>query len=602
MKKKFLSLISLLSLLSFLAIFTQRANADVNYDINDMDVTAEVNRDGSLMMHREIYYDFDSDAHGVFYTQNLGKKQSLSNIKVKVDGKNIVPAKNGDNNTYQLTKDGNSYRFKVFHSINEDQKVRVEYSYRILNAITNYKDTAELNFKIIGNGWDTDINNARVTVLFPGKVKGLKAWAHGPLNGQTQVLPNQGKIIMTVDHLSGDTGIEVHSIFPPAITSANMNFVNKNRKKAVEKQEAILANEANQRRQEGNVINVGLLIIVAISSIWVIISGFFGKKIGSRPRKWKELVHNYEIPDISPVAAQILDEASEPDTKAFTAYLMQLAGKHKIKIEDYRTRIRKKTAYRITVVDDSILQDDLLNFLFNKVGDGKSFTTKDLRDYTSRKLGKKYEKWRDRQYKLVEDANFFDAKLETRKYHRRMFMISGVIVSVVALVLALYRSDDFPPILDVAVVCGMILVVLEFIAFFVGNKRMSIYTQKGALETDKVRGFKKMLDDIGNFKMKDVGDLILWEDIMPYAVAFGLSKKVLKELKVEFSDEELANTPFILYGPFYSSSSDGFARSFDNSFSSGVSVGSSSSVSGGSGGFSSGSSGGFGGGSGGGAF
>lgn len=601
MKKKFLSLIGLLGLIGFLTIFTHQADADVDYDIDNMNVTAQVNRDGSLTMHRQIYYSFDSDAHGVFYQQNLNKKQSLSDIRVKVDGKNVMPANNGHNNTYQLNKNGSSYHFKVFHRIDEDQKVKVEYSYKILNAITNYKDTAELNFKIIGNGWDTDIAQARATVLFPGKVKNLKAWAHGPLNGQTQVLPKQGKIVMTVENLPGDTGVEVHSIFPTSVTAANLNFVNQNKKKAIEQQEATLANEANQKRQRGNFINIGLLLITIVSSLGVIIFSFLGKPIGSQPRKWKELAHNYAIPDISPVAAQILDEAAEPNTKAFTAYLMQLAGKHKIKIGDYQSGMRKKTAYRITVVDSNVLQDDLLKFLFNKVGDGKSFTTKELRKYTSRKLGKRYEKWRDRQYDLVEDANFFDPKLEDQRSKRRTFLISGIVVSVVAWVIALFRFEDFSSVLAACILGGIILIILEFIAFFIGNKKMSIYTQKGALETDNVRGFEKMLDDIGNFKMKDVGDLILWEDIMPYAVAFGLSKKVLKELKVEFSDAELAGTPFVLYGPFYSSGSDGFAKSFDNSFSEGVSVGSSS-VSGGSGGFSGGSSGGFGGGSGGGAF
>lgn len=565
-----------------------------------MNVTAKVNRDGSLTMHRKIDYEFDSDAHGVFYQQNLTKKQNLTGVKVKVDGQNVVPSNSGKNNTYQLTRNGKSYRFKVFHRIDEDDNVKVEYSYKILNAITNYKDTAELNFKIIGNGWDTDIDQAKATVIFPGKVKDLKAWAHGPLNGQTQVLPNQGKIIMTVDNLPGDTGVEVHSIFPTSVTSANMNFINQNKKAAIEKQEANLATEANRRRQRNNYINWGLLAVAVISSISVIIVGFFSKKVGYWPRKWRDLAHNYEIPAVSPVAAQILDEADKPDTKAFTAYLMQLAGKHKIKIEDYQSGMRKKTNYRITLVDASLLQDDLLNFLFKKVGDGESFTTKDLRKYTSRKLGKRYEKWRDRQFELVEDAGYIDAEVEERKDNRRTFMVVGIVVSIVLWGIAIFRFADVVSVGSFILV-GAILLILEFVAFFVGNKRMSIYSEKGALEADQVRGFEKMLDDIGNFKMRDVGDLILWEDIMPYAVAFGLSKKVLKELKIEFSDAELASTPFIAYGPFYSTGSDSFERSFEHSFSSGASAGASS-VSGGSGGFSGGSSGGFGGGSGGGAF
>lgn len=40
-----------------------------------------------------------------------------------------------------------------------------------------------------------------------------------------------------------------------------------------------------------------------------------------------------------------------------------------------------------------------------------------------------------------------------------------------------------------------------------------------------------MLADIGNFKAKNIGELIFWEDVMPYAVTFGLSKLVIKQLK-----------------------------------------------------------------------
>ncbi len=254
MKRKYLSLI-ILSLFSFLAIFTHQVNADVDYSISNINVVAKVNRDGSLSMHRKIYYDFDSDAHGLLYRQNLNKNQKLSNVQVKVNDKKVALKNSQQNNTYQLTHKGASYRFKVFHNINEDDNVKIEYSYKILNAITNYKDTAELNFKIIGNGWDTDTDNAKVTVLFPGKVPDLKAWAHGPLNGQTEVLPKQGKIIMKASDVPGDVGIEVHSIFDPAVTSKNTNIVNKNKKKAIEKQEAQLAIEANKKRQRRVYLN-----------------------------------------------------------------------------------------------------------------------------------------------------------------------------------------------------------------------------------------------------------------------------------------------------------------------------------------------------------
>lgn len=597
--KKHFKWIFMICLTLLMTFFVNQVKADVDYDISNMNVTAKVNRDGSLTMTREIVYAFDSDAHGVYYQQNLNKNQSISNIKVKVNSQDITASNNGKNNTYQLYRKQNSYRFKVFHNINEDDTVRIEYSYKILNAITNYKDTAELNFKIIGNGWDTDIDHARATVLFDGQVKGLKAWAHGPLDGYTRVLPKAGKIIMTADDVPGDVGIEVHAIFPTKVTSANMNYVDQNKKKAIEKQEAKLAAQANQRRQRRSYFSIGLIVVSLISGIGVIFKGLFGKGKGEHPQKIRTLVHNYEIPDVDPVTAQILDNANEPDTHAFTAYLMQLAGKHKIKIESFKTKRLKRTAYRVSLVDSSILEDDFLNFIFKKVGDGHSFTTLELKNYTSKKLGKAFDKWREKRYDAVFAQGYLSDDLEQSRSHNRTMLISGIIISVMAWIISLFVLGSVTTAFSMLIISGIVVIVLEFVAFFAYNRKMTLYTVKGAEETNKVRGFEKMLDDIGNFKMKDVGDLILWEDILPYAVAFGISKKVLQQLKLEFGADELATTSFIYYSGFYDSS-DSFERSFERSFSSGVSTG--SSVSGSSGGFSGGSSGGFGGGSGGGAF
>lgn len=92
----------------FICCFYANCQSRRHYDITDMNVTAKVNR----------------------------------------DGQNVVPSNSDKNNTYQLTRYGKSYRFKVFHRIDEDDNVKVEYSYKILNAITNYKDTAELNFNL----------------------------------------------------------------------------------------------------------------------------------------------------------------------------------------------------------------------------------------------------------------------------------------------------------------------------------------------------------------------------------------------------------------------------------------------------------------------
>ena len=598
MKKFFYLVIETLILLVSVIFFTKPVLADVNYDITNVDVTARVNSNGSLSMERRITYKFDDDAHGVFYRQNLASNQDLKDPQVRiVSGKKSQPvlaSNNHENNTYELSNSDQGYRFKVWHNVRDGDKFTVIYTYEITNAIINWKDTAELNFKIIGNGWDTDLDSVRVGIIFPGPVKDLKAWAHGDLSGQITVNPAKGNIIMTAANVSGDEGIEVHSIFPTTVTSQNKNIRKQDHKKYVLNQEAKFAREANERRQRSRTLGLGVLIVSGLLSIVTIIRGVTLKKLGVKPQKEKQLPRNYDIPSVSPVMAEILDTDDKPSSRALTAHLMELAVKKKLKITPIK--VRRRTYYEISLLDKTILETNpLLRYLFDNVGDRQSFTTYKLKKHRSSKLSKVFVKWQKEKIQEANRLGYFDKKIKVKKSNNLVLMIILLVLSGMGILGSFFSNEGSIALFIVA----LILLALAIVSVIYSNQKLTPYTAKGAEETNKVRGFKKMLDDIGNFKMREVGELALWEEIMPYAVALGVSKKVLEELRLEFGDK-IDDTDLIFWGPFYNDGKDGFASNFNSSFNSGANL--NSSVSGASGGFSGGSSGGFGGGSGGGAF
>lgn len=585
-------------LIALTIIFTKPALADVDYDITNVDITAHVNTNGSLLMERRIIYKFDDDAHGVFYQQNLTNNQELKNQQVRIiSGKNSQPVVQSDshaNNTYELSHGDHGYRFKVWHNVTDGDKFTVIYTYEITNAIINWKDTAELNFKIIGDGWDTDLDNVRVGIFFPGPVKDLKAWAHGDLSGQITVNPEKGNIIMTAANVSGNEGIEVHSLFPTAVTSQNKNIRDQNHKKYVLNQEAKFAREANERRQRSRIFGLGALALSGLFSLFIIIKSFTLKKSGVKPKKEKQLPRNYDLPRVSPVMAEILDIDNKPSSRSLTAYLMELAVQKRIEIDP--VKVRRKTYYKISLTDKDLKDEvPLIRYLFNKVGDGKSFTTYELKKHRSSKLSKIFASWQKQKKQEAVSAGFLDKQIESKKDTNLVLMIILLVLSGAGIIAAFFSSEGAAGLFIAAV----ILIGVAILATIYSNKKLSPYTDKGAEATNQVRGFKKMLDEIGNFKMREVGEMPLWEKIMPYAVALGVSKKVLKQLKIEFADE-IDDANILFWGPFYSSGQDGFASNFNSSFNSGANL--NSSASGGSGGFSGGSSGGFGGGSGGGAF
>ncbi|BDR60709.1 DUF2207 domain-containing protein [Lactobacillus xylocopicola] len=595
MKRKILKMLPLLAVFVAVLVHSQPVRAEVDYDLENNVAIAQVNNDGSLTMKRQITYKFNDNARGVYYKQNLGVGQTIANDRVLVQDNNEAsrPAQK-----YTIERSNEGYRFKVYHAVSKGNSLTVTYKYTIKRAVTNFRDTAELNFMIIGNGWDTNIKHVEAKVLFPGPVKGLKAWAHGPLTGKIKVLPKKGQIVMTVDNLDGHTGVEVHTIFPISVTAGNQRVVNEDHRQYVLDQEAKLAREANHKRWRDNIFYFGLLAISLISGLRAIFVGFAAKQQGFKPTNPALLPHNYELPQVDPVSAQVLDRGAEPDSRAFTAYLLELAVQKKIKIEDYQ--VGRKTFYRITLLKGEITKEDpLLDTLFNSLGDGKSFTTDQLKHYHGKQLGKSFDIWAKYAYNDVADRGLLSlTQVELAiKFKAKIIIALCISFSTTLLAIMLFKRFVGPVVLGE----GLIL-VLGIISLVVGSKRIGIYTAEGADETNKVRGFKHMLQDIGRFNMRDVGDLMLWEDIMPYAVTFGLATKVIKEMKVEFTDQELAQSTF--YNDrwlYYNTGQESFAESFNTSFLSGVATGSSA-AGGSSGGFSGGSSGGFGGGSGGGAF
>ena len=587
MKHKLLKFICLLGMLLVSLSPVQKVKADVDYDIAKNITSAKVNPDGSLSMKRAITYQFNSRAHGVYYRQALNSNQKIEDVKVQVKNEN---QKRQTVNNYVLKKMKRGYRFKVFYPIKNHSHFTVTYFYRITNAITNYRDIAELNFKIIGNGWDTDLDYVKASVIFARPVKGLKAWAHGPLDGYLKVNPKKGKIVMIAENLAGDTGIEVHTIFPVSITAKNKNVKNKNHRQAVIKQEKELAQATIRNKQKKERRSIWLIALSLFVGLLGIIKGFRTKAVGFKPRKSRELAHNYEIPDVDPILAQILDTAKKPDNKAFTAYLISLAAKKKIKIADFK--VHRKTYYQITLLDKGILDNDILiKTLFNSVGDGNQFTTQELKKYHGKKLGNSFDTWATNYFDSKEKQVYLPDTLTNSRSKVIGIIILTMAVSFASAVIALTSSLKY---LLIIVFGEALILLLSLLALVYSNKKIGIYSEKGKNETEKIRGFKKMLRDIGKFKMKDVGDLILWEDIMPYAVSFGLADKVMKEMKIEFSEEEIQNSNYFYYGFISNTGKDSFSSNFDSCFSDGISSGSSS--------FSSGSSGGFGGGSGGGAF
>ncbi len=178
-------IVSLLVALGLFFTASKTALADGNYQITNYDATANIREDGKIDLTQRITYEFDGDFNGVYYDQNLAKVTDVSDLGVSItqNGQTtqLAESSTGENNTFTQTKTADNLKLKVYHKVSDD-KLTVNYHYVLSGLITNYQDTAELNWKILGAGWDVRLHNVKVTLQLPKPVADLQAWTHGPLD------------------------------------------------------------------------------------------------------------------------------------------------------------------------------------------------------------------------------------------------------------------------------------------------------------------------------------------------------------------------------------------------------------------------------------
>ena len=578
--------------------------SDRDYEIKRVRINADVQKNGDVIVNQAVTYAFDGKFHGVYYDQDLKGIKGVEDIGAQIandDNPINLPVENsGKNDTLSIEKGSDKVRMKIYHEMDGGSATFV-YRYTIRELITNYRDTAELNWKVIGRGWEKPLSDVQITINLPSRpVPDLKAYGHGDLSGETKVDRNQGRVVMTIEHNPARTFVETHLLFPTSVTPDCLNVKNIIYKEEAERKERELAKIANEKRRKERFFSYLAFGAVFVLSLAIPVTALVGP--GERTKKLKNYVHSYEIPKMPPEQAYVLDKGEQPNARTYTAHLMDLAGQKRVLITPVEKRDWKISKKQRKDFNDG----DLDEFLFEKVGDGQSYTMKQLKKYgkdheNSERLYDKFESWCSHteirvntDYKSMKNALWYERLKTYFKYN---------VYAVIAVLVFLFLKGLFAK--WQLILLGEL--ALSAASIFYYRMTHDKYNQKGQEQRYQVRCFKKMLKDIGRFDLREVGDIVLWEKILPYAVAFGVARRVIRELKATYGKEAVneafrENRAFVDdsedYGSFEPDSFSGTLSRASSNFH----VSSSSSSSGGSGGFSGGSSGGIGGGSGGGAF
>lgn len=590
-----------------------------SFEIINYDVLVEIQRDGSAYFTESVTYDFEGDWNGVLFNLDISEIESPTDVRVSMQAEGQQDAfpfslsNSGEPGTFQLENTGEFLNFTVYNPMSDEVQT-VHYQYRLPEIITNYNDTAELNRRVIGTGWDQQLNDVDVTILLPQAVEEgeLRAWAHGDLSG-TVFPENNDTVRIALDQNPSNTFVEAHVIFPTYVTAENPNVVAEDKLDEILAQERALAEGKERQRQIGLIAGLVLGIFGPVFAVaafmWI-----RKKRRQTIPQPAHIPTHLYELPaDITPAVMKKAVYAKEPGSEEITATVMDLVRKGYLRIEEDGPQEKKGlfgkaessyVLYQLKEPGEELLHHEtrLLRWFIDVVGDGEKVALRDFENIGSTgKRAVRFRHYRETwQHEVGQEAH------ELHKVYQASYGGKATALVVFSFILNIAFFIGSLILIGVLGVPWWLLLlplagILVSIILAIYLVRHPALTYEGDRARKEWDSFANMLRNVGNFSMREVGSIVLWDHFLVYAIALGEADKVMKQLQMEFPQEELQTSyfggyyynPYLFYGAMNQSVSRGIASSTPSS---------SSNAGGFGGGFSGGSSGGSGGGSGGGAF
>ncbi len=612
---------------------------------NSLDYNVMVNSDGSM----DVIETWDvaiSNTNTIFKNFNLSS--GVSNVKVALV-ENGVEKELQQINVEQYHVDRGCYyalqtnpsTFEIAWNVDLDNSKgdkTYKVYYTIEDAVKVYGDCTELYWKFLDESNLISGKSVTGTINLPKKVSNiekLRVWAHGALSGEINRV-SEDKVSFKVPKLTKNTMLEVRIVAEENIYQGSTKSSDSNKLQSIISEEQAWADEANLERYKARLFTGIIILICALIFV------FFYKKVKTYKEQEKELVERYaidipeieyfrEIPDeenATPSRALYLEQLKgntsymKPDQNVFVGTLLDLSLKGFISFENISKKEFKiifNDGMSKQLVDDEEIVYDILEKARNSIDSQRNYiTTEELSSYTKDEYNdfmKKLDriKFLSEEYHIksgnidIEKKKIID-KLKTKSGIHIFLLLFPIFIMFIVTGGLLDKGINFSGIW----IKVFVAVIMFIIAFIIGNgwciyaigrilNKITFLSEKGYTEELEWKGLKKYMEDYSLLKDKTISDIILWEKFLVYATTFGISEKVIGQLKIVHPEMFDTNNEFYnrcAYWPVVSNSSigengftnlsDGLGKAYNTASSAWSAAHSSSSGSGSGGGFSSG--------------
>ena len=504
-----------------------------NYRIEKLDIEANLQKDGSMVVSEAVTYDID-EINGVYFDIDAKGFGELEDLQVFEDDPNTSSFKEVDTSNYEVSVSDELYRIKLY-SKNQNNIRTFKFVYKLPEAIKVYDDVAQFNRKMVGKEWQQGIKYITAKVIIPVSVSydnsNILVFGHGPLTGEVDKEGNT--VVYKLNNYYPGDFLEAHILMEPEIFSEynKSKIVHKDMKQKLLDMEAKLADEANAERDKARrqpnkfrkLFGKQGLTLGVLGSIWGVLM-FYIYGIYRRRNRVKNSVGKYlrELPDDSSPALVGSFMTDSISGNEILATIVDLIRRKILRLET------SKEKSIITLVGNteklSAQERVIVDIYINDFGDGKSLDLKSFGFFQKVPMStaRKFEKWKTI---IQSEMNRKDLVFEGFKgMGKNLFYKSlcGIILGI----------KFFGNILEKAMESKMFLIIIIMGVILFISLTKARYPRKELAEAkDKWQAFKNFLSDYSQLEEAKITSVHLWEQYFVYAVALGVSEKVVKAYK-----------------------------------------------------------------------
>ena len=573
-------LFTIFIVIATLLIFNVKSEAAL--ELNELDFDVQINSDGSMDVTEtwDINVSRTNTLFKTFKVDN-SKYSSITEVQVTDISSNINFSQINEE-MYHVTKNcyyalrNSDGAFEIAWGVgldNSSARKTYQISYKVNDAIAKYNDYSELYWQFIGEDFEIDADKITGTIYLPYNAtnkEDIRVWGHTQdLNGEIYVT-DLNKIEFTINNYSSGNYVEARTLIPNDMIYYSGRTYDSNILEKVLSEEDKWADEANARRNFRKGLIICATVVGSISIIACLVIFLKNiRKYFKMQKKYKpstKLQYFRELPYEDATPAEALFIFSNGNTKnfssSFSANILDLCLKKYIRLEAERKEgIIKSDIIKITIVDKEIsdLKDDeklTLEFLkdvakYTKSESQNTITTKDITKYLEKHL-RKVEQLDEQLGKIIENEEIKRENYNKQNYEKMAKYMGKCILSLmlmfIVIPIIIYCVQMRLNIISIAVsIILMMILMLNAIMYQMTLSKINIFTQKGVDEREQWKAFKKYMEDFSLLKDKEVPALAIWEKYLVFATAFGISDKVLKQLKVIYPEMMDMNSAMYTY-------------------------------------------------------